>query len=91
MTTELIKEITLDNKIVFEYLEAANLISIREFKNGREIVFKDENGDLSIFINNIPYASYTLLATVDGKAYNACLAPNEFNKLWNKYKIFKTL
>ena len=89
MTTELIKEIALDNKKVFEYLEAANLISIREFKNGKEIVFKDENGDLSIFINNIPYASYTLLATVDGKAYNACLAPNEFYKFWNKYKIFK--
>jgi len=91
MTTELIKEIALDNKKVFEYLEAANLISIREFKNGKEIVFKDENGDLSIFINNIPYASYTLLATVDGKSYNACLASDEFNKLWNKYKIFKTL
>jgi hypothetical protein len=89
MTTELIKEIVLDNKMVFEYLEVANLISIREFKNGKEIVFKDENGDLSIFINNIPYASYTLLATVDGKAYNACLDPNEFNKFWNKYKIFK--
>ena len=89
MTTELIKKITLDNKIVFEYLEAANLISIREFKNGREIVFKDENGDLSIFINNIPYATYTLLATVDGKSYNACLSSEEFNKFWNKYKIFK--
>jgi len=89
MTTELIKEITLDNKIVFEYLEAANLISIREFKNGKEIVFKDENGDLSIFINNIPYASYTLLATVDEKPYNACLSSEEFNKFWNKYKIFK--
>jgi chloramphenicol O-acetyltransferase len=89
MTTELIKEIALDNKKVFEYLEAANLISIREFKNGKEIVFKDENGDLSIFINNIPYASYTLLATVDCKAYNACLTSEEFNKFWNKYKIFK--
>ena len=45
MTAELIKENILDNKIVFEYLEAAHLISIREFKNGKEIVFKDENGD----------------------------------------------
>ena len=89
MTTEFIKEIVLDNKKVFEYLEAANLISIREFKNGKEIVFKDENGDLSIFINNIPYASYTLLATVDEKPYNACLSSEEFNKFWNKYKIFK--
>ena len=89
MTIELEKEIVLDNKKVFEYLEAANLISIREFKSGIEIVFKDENGDLSIFINNIPYASYTLLATVDGKAYNACLVSYEFNKFWNKYKIFK--
>jgi len=73
MTIELEKEIVLDNKKVFEYLEKANLISIREFKNGKEIVFKDENGDLSIFINNIPYALYTLLATVDCKAYNECL------------------
>ena len=89
MTTELIKEIVLDNKKVFEYLEAAILISIREFKNGKDIVFKDENGDLSIFINNIPYASYTLLATVDEKPYNACLSSEEFNKFWNKYKIFK--
>ena len=89
MTTELIKEIALDNKKVFEYLEAASLISIREFKNGKEIVFKDENGDLSIFINNIPYASYTLLATVDEKPYNTCLSSEEFNKFWNKYKIFK--
>ena len=56
MTIELEKEINLSNKKVFEYLEKANLISIREFKNGKEIVFKDENGDLSIFINNIPYA-----------------------------------
>jgi chloramphenicol O-acetyltransferase len=89
MTTEMIKEIVLDNNKVFEYLEAAHLISIREFKNGKEIVFKDENGDLSIFINNVPYASYTLLATVDGKSYNACLSAEEFNKFWNKYKIFK--
>ena len=89
MTIELEKEIVLDNKKVFEYLEKANLISIREFKNGKEIVFKDENGDLSIFINNIPYASYTLLATVDCKAYNACLTSEEFNKFWSKYKIFK--
>jgi hypothetical protein len=89
MTTELIKEIVLDNKIVFKYLEAANLICIREFKSGRDIVFKDENGDLSIFINNISYASYTLLATVDGKSYNTSLTTEEFNKFWNKYKIFK--
>ena len=89
MTAELIKENILDNKIVFEYLEAAHLISIREFKNGKEIVFKDENGDLSIFINNVPYASFTLLATVDRKSYNACLSAEEFNKFWNKYKIFK--
>ena len=89
MTTELVEEIVLDNIKVFEYLEAAHLISIREFKNGKEIVFKDENGDLSIFINNVPYASYTLLATVDGKSYNACLSAEEFNKFWNKYKIFK--
>lgn len=89
MTTELVEEIVLDNNKVFEYLEAAHLISIREFKNGKEIVFKDENGDLSIFINNVPYASYTLLATVDGKSYNACLSAEEFNKFWNKYKIFK--
>ena len=88
MTTELVEEIVLDNIKVFEYLEAAHLISIREFKNGKEIVFKDENGDLSIFINNVPYASYTLLATVDGKSYNACLRAEEFMKFWNKYKIF---
>ena len=89
MTTELVEEIVLDNKKVFEYLESANLMQIREFKNGKDIIFKDENGDLSFFINNIPYASYTLLATVDGKSYNACLSAEEFNKFWNKYKIFK--
>ncbi len=89
MTIELEKEIVLDNKKVFEYLEKSNFISIREFKNGKDIVFKDENGDLSIFICNIPYASYTLLATIDGKSYNSCLAAEEFNKFWNKYKIFK--
>jgi len=89
MTAELIKENILDNKIVFEYLEAAHLISIREFKNGKEIVFKDENGDYSFFINNIPYTSYTLLATVNGNAYNSILTAEEFNKFWNKYKIFK--
>ena len=89
MTIELEKEIVLDNKKVFEYLEKANFISIREFKNGKDIIFKDENGDLTFFINNVPYASYTLLATVDGKSYNACLTSEEFHKFWNKYKIFK--
>ena len=89
MTIELEKEIVLDNKKVFEYLEKSNFISIREFKNGKDIVFKDENGDLSIFICNIPYSSYTLLATVDGRSYNSCLTAEEFNKFWNKYKIFK--
>ena len=88
MTAELI-EVVLDNKKVFEYLEATHLVSIREFKNGKDIVFKDENGDLSFFINNVPYASYTLLATVDGKSYNACITAAEFMKFWNKYKIFK--
>ena len=87
--TATIEKIVLDNKKVFEHLESANLISIREFKNGKSIVFKDENGDYSFFINNIPYSSYTLLATVDGESYNALLTAEEFNKFWNKYKIFK--
>lgn len=89
MTTELVEDIVLDNIKVFEYLDKAHLMQIREFKNGKDIIFKDENGDLSFFINNVPYASYTLLATVDGKSYNACLTADEFNKVWNKYKIFK--
>lgn len=89
MTTELVEEIVLNNKMVFEYLEAANLILIREYKNGKSIVFKDDNNDFSFFINNIPYGSYTLLATVNGEAYNACITSEEFMKFWNKYKIFK--
>ena len=84
-----IEKIVLDNNKVFEHLETANLISIREYKNGKSIVFKDENGDYAFFINNIPHSSYTLLTTVNGNAYNSILTAEEFNKFWNKYKIFK--
>ena len=79
---------TLIKEDVLAAVEKYCFLYIKEGKNLNSIWFKDSNDQFSVFINNKMYASYTLLATVDGTNVNFELTADEYIKFWNMHKIF---
>lgn len=70
---------------VFNYIKNCSFYDKRESKNGRSIWFKDYNGDLTVFIYNFLYGSATVLATIDGAAYNTSISKESFDKVFRAY------
>ncbi len=83
LTIEKIEQIEIPS--VFNYIEQCQVISKYNHKNGRSIYFKDENGDYTVFIYNFLYGSATVLATIDGAAYNTHITKADFDKVFRSY------
>lgn len=83
---ELLEPIT--NKDVFLYLNSCDFAYISNNKHTKSIYFKDADDNFTVLIYSILHGHSSVLATINGKKYNAPIENDEFFNLYNKYKIF---
>jgi hypothetical protein len=70
---------------VFNYIKECQVISKYNHKNSRSIYFRDKDGNYTVFIYNFLYGSATMLATMDGAAYNTTISKESFDKIFRAY------
>lgn len=70
---------------VFDYIKNCTMVSKNEKKNGRSVWFKDQDENYTVFIYNFLYGSATVLATIDGAAYNTAISKESFDKVFRAY------
>ena len=49
------------------------------------IYFRDKDANYTVFIYNFLYGSATVLATMDGAAYNTSISRESFDKIFRAY------
>ena len=79
-------DITVEQALSF--ITSCDLVHIAENKYTKSIYFKDQFDNLSCIIYSLANSSATVLTTIDGVKFSSTIDPEEFRKLFNKYKIF---
>lgn len=86
MVADKLKLYTVDD--VLEYISNSCLFWIGYRRDTKSIYFKDDNGNMTCFIQSLQNRSATILATINGDKVALEMTNDKFNELFNQHKIF---
>ena len=86
MVAEKLKLYTVDD--VLDYIGKSCLLWIGYRRDTKSIYFKDDNGDITCFIQSLQNKTTTILATINGDKVSLEMSNEQFNILFNQHKIF---